>query len=167
MNQTMENPLTFLSPTYGRMTLDETCQSIFDYISSDSRYRYSITIGTDSEGYGEVDFVTAIIIHRVGKGARCFITKTRVLDIYVLKQKIYQEATLSLTIAQIVVEKLKQFISEDLLFKELEIHVDIGRNGPTKDMIKEVVGMIKGSGYVVRIKPESFAASCVADRYTG
>ena len=45
--------------------------------------------------------------------------------------------------------------------------MDIGRNGPTKDMIKEVVGMIKGSGYMVRIKPEAYAASTVADRYTG
>lgn len=163
----MANSLTFLSPTYGRMTLDEMCQSIFDYIAADSKSRYSIIIGTDSDGYGEVDFVTAVIVHRVGRGGRCFITKTRVSNIFVLKQKIYQEATLSIEITQIIVEKLKQFISEDILFRELEIHVDIGRNGPTKDMIKEVVGMVKGCGYVVRIKPESFGASCVADRYTG
>ena len=159
--------LSFVSPTYGRMSLEEACRSIFDYMSEDNKADYSIIIGSDSEGYGEVDFVTALIVHRIGRGGRCFITRTKVPNIMVLKQKIYQEAALSLTITQTVVDQLKQFISEDVLFKGLEIHVDIGHNGPTRDTIKEIVGMIKGSGYNVKIKPDSFGASSVADRYTG
>lgn len=159
--------LTFLSPTFGKMTLDEACQSIFDYIQEEPSFRYSIIIGTDSDGYGEVDFVTALMVHRIGRGGRCFITKTKVANIAELRQKIYQEATLSLEVTELVLKKLKQFLSEEYLHKGFEIHVDIGENGPTKDMIKEVVGMIKGSGYTVRIKPESYCASSVADRYTG
>lgn len=163
----MDNNLTFLSPTFGRMTLRQVCQSIFDYVRELPKNRYSIIIGSDSEGYGVVDFVTAIIVHRVGRGGRCFVAKTKVENIKDLRQKIYHEATLSLSTTQILVEDLKKFLSEDFVYRGLEIHVDIGRNGPTKDMIKEVVGMIKGSGYVVRIKPEAFGASTVADRYTG
>ncbi|OGZ58792.1 MAG: hypothetical protein A3B96_03280 [Candidatus Spechtbacteria bacterium RIFCSPHIGHO2_02_FULL_43_15b] len=163
----MEVARTFLSPTFGMMTLDETCRSVFDYISADDKCRYSIIIGTDSEGFGEVDFVSVIVVHRIGKGGRFFVTKTKIPNIVELRQKIHQEAALSLEVTEIVVRKLKQFIDEDILFKGLEIHVDIGRNGPTKDMIKEVVGMIKGCGYNVKIKPDSFGASCVADRYTG
>jgi uncharacterized protein len=159
--------LTFVSPTFGRLTLDEACQSIFDYISEEPKNKYSIIIGTDSEGYGEVSFVTALMVHRKGRGGRCFISKTKVPNIVELRQKIYQEATLSLEITDIVVKKLRKFLSEDYLQAGLEIHVDIGENGPTKDMIKEVTGMIRGSGYTVRIKPESYCASCVADRYTG
>ena len=158
---------TFLSPTFGKMTLAESCQSIFKYMSEEPKFSYSIMIGTDSEGFGEVDFVTALMVHRIGRGGRCFITKTKVPNIVELRQKIYQEATLSLEITQLVVKELKKFLSEEYLFKGLEIHVDIGENGPTRDMIKEVVGMVKGSGYTVRIKPESYCASCVADRYTG
>ncbi len=159
--------LTFVSPTFGKMTLDEACQSIFGYMQEEPKFRYSIIIGTDSEGFGEVNFVTALMVHRVGRGGRCFITKTKVPNIAELRQKIYQEATLSLEITQLVVKKLREFLSEEYLHKGFEIHVDIGENGPTKDMIKEVVGMVKGSGYTVRIKPESYCASCVADRYTG
>ena len=48
----------------------------------------------------------------------------------------------------------------------IQIHVDIGHNGETRDMITEVVGMIRGSGYDVKIKPDSYGASKVADRYT-
>ena len=48
----------------------------------------------------------------------------------------------------------------------IQIHVDIGHNGETRDMINEVVGMVRGSGYEVKIKPDSYGASKVADRYT-
>ena len=48
----------------------------------------------------------------------------------------------------------------------IEIHLDIGTNGDTKDLIREVVGMVVGSGFDARIKPDSFGASKVADRFT-
>lgn len=163
----MDTQLSFLSPTFGHMTLDEACRSIFDYMTEDPKFPYSIIIGSDSNGFGEVDFVTALVVHRIGRGGRCFITKTKVPNIVELRQKIYQEATLSLEVAGLVIGKLRQFLSDDFLTRGFEIHVDIGENGPTKEMIKEVVGMVKGSGYTVRIKPYSFGASCVADRYTG
>jgi len=46
---------------------------------------------------------------------------------------------------------------------DLEIHTDIGQVGETKEMIKEIVGMVKGNGFEVKIKPESFGATSVAD----
>jgi predicted RNase H-related nuclease YkuK (DUF458 family) len=33
-------------------------------------------------------------------------------------------------------------------------------------MIKEVTGLIRGNGFEPKIKPESFVASTVADRYS-
>jgi len=33
-------------------------------------------------------------------------------------------------------------------------------------MIKEVVNLIKGNGFEAKIKPESYAASTIADRFT-
>jgi hypothetical protein len=53
-----------------------------------------------------------------------------------------------------------------LLQFNLEIHVDIGENGRTKEMIDEVVGMIIGGGMRVRIKPHAYAATSVADKHT-
>lgn len=49
---------------------------------------------------------------------------------------------------------------------DIQIHVDIGHNGETRTMINEVTGMIRGSGYDIKIKPDSFGASKVADKYT-
>jgi len=33
-------------------------------------------------------------------------------------------------------------------------------------MIKEVVGMVRGSGYNAKTKPDAYGASAVADRHT-
>jgi hypothetical protein len=43
--------------------------------------------------------------------------------------------------------------------------VDIGEKGRTKTMIQEVVAMVRASNFEVRVKPESYAASSIADRY--
>ena len=46
------------------------------------------------------------------------------------------------------------------------IHADVGQNGATKDMVKEVTGLIRGNGFLPKIKPEAFVASTVADRFS-
>jgi predicted RNase H-related nuclease YkuK (DUF458 family) len=75
----------------------------------------------------------------------------------------YEEATMSLATAEDVVTLLK---NDGITKYDIEIHVDIGSVGKTREMINEIVGMVRGSGYAVRMKPESYAASKVADRYT-
>jgi len=49
---------------------------------------------------------------------------------------------------------------------DFEIHVDVGENGATKAMIQELVGMVRAHNFEARIKPESYAASNVADKHT-
>ena len=44
------------------------------------------------------------------------------------------------------------------------IHVDAGFNGPTKEVIPEIVGWIKACGWDVHVKPESYVASSIADK---
>ncbi|HDJ30565.1 MAG TPA: hypothetical protein ENF31_01240, partial [bacterium] len=46
------------------------------------------------------------------------------------------------------------------------IHADIGEEGATRDMIKEVIGLIRGNGFEAKIKPEAYVASVVADRFS-
>lgn len=84
-----------------------------------------------------------------------------------LRQRIYHEATLSLSLAQQLTQGVGEVLNGYLAGGtcQLEVHVDIGRFGPTRDMIKEIVGMILGSGFAVKIKPESYAASSVADKH--
>ena len=72
---------------------------------------------------------------------------------------------LALILRENLNQKLKE-IKEPLDYQFRYIHADVGENGITREMIKEVVGLIRGNGFEPKIKPESFAASVVADRYT-
>ncbi|MFZ5844975.1 MAG: ribonuclease H-like YkuK family protein [Patescibacteria group bacterium] len=155
----------FQSPTYGQLELHGVRQQILAFLAAEPERKYQIVIGTDSQphnGQG-VDFVTAVVVHRVGSGGIYFWKRTLNKKHYVLRQRMYEEATLSLTVAEEVVTLLHQ---DGITKYDVEIHVDIGEAGETREMINEIVGMVRGSGYAVKIKPDSYAASKVADRYT-
>lgn len=159
----------FHSPTKGSVTLGKIVDEIAEFIDSDPKSFYSIVIGSDSQikhnnGIKECDFVTAIIVHRKGFGARYFWNKDKVKKAPVLRDKIYTETLRSLATAEEIVPVLRQYIDESKY--DFEIHIDVGPNGKTRDMIKEVVGMVNGNGYVAKTKPESWGASSVADKHT-
>jgi len=63
-------------------------------------------------------------------------------------------------------EKTIEKLPENLDYQFRYIHADVGENGATKDMIKEVTGLIRGNGFEPKIKPDACVASSVADRYT-
>ncbi|MDP1710525.1 MAG: ribonuclease H-like YkuK family protein [candidate division WWE3 bacterium] len=109
-------------------------------------------------------FVTALVVHRVGGGGIYFWKGYKKNRPYTLRERIYEEALASLEFANDFICRLKG--EPQLLEVGLEIHVDIGENGATREMISEVVAMIKGNGYNVKTKPDSFGASKVADRHT-
>lgn len=156
---------SFQSPTYGQVDFAEVITKIVDYVESDPEYPYRLIVGTDSQlknGTG-ADFVTAIIIHRVGAGAIYFWQRQNKNHQYVLRQRIYDEALMSLSAADNLVTA---FGRENGLMKHLEIHVDVGQQGPTREIIAEVVGMIRGNGFNVKIKPDAYGAAKVADRHT-
>ena len=138
---------------------------IVAFIRADLRRQYRVTIGTDSQLYAnkQADFVSAVVVHRIGNGGRYFWRKTGPDKFYTLRDRILREVVISLDMAKVVIEALRRF--EDVKF-DLEIHVDVGENGETKQMIQELVGMIRANNFEARTKPESYAASSVADRHT-
>ena len=157
---------TFHSPTYGILTINQIIARISEFVRAFPDQKYRIIIGTDSQSHNGtgVDFVTALVVHRVGGGGIYFWKGYKKTRPYTLKERIYEEALTSLEFANEFIFHLKG--AEELLQIGLEIHVDIGENGKTREMIAEVVAMIKGSGYEVKTKPDSFGASKVADRHT-
>ena len=163
----MKQKNIFLSPTQGRMELTKVAKEISSYINQDSQRKYRLIVGTDSNGDKRADFVTAIIVCRVGRGGRYFWKKTNGnKTFHTIRDRIYQEVTLSLQTAQDILGKLESSLKPDQQPDyDFQIHIDVGQKGPTREMIKEVVGMVRGNGFKAKIKPESFAASSVADKY--
>lgn len=167
---TDEEDLRFLSPSKGELDTRQLIAEIVDFFKQDPQVNYKLVIGTDSQvkrenGLQEVDFVTAVVIHRTGKGGRYFWYKARDQKIYSLKERIFTETYYSLALAQSLVPHLKEALM-GLAPYDLEIHIDVGTSGPTREMIKDVIGMVVGNGFVAKTKPESYGASVVADRHT-
>jgi len=159
----------FLSPTKGKMSFEGVVLDILNFMKEEPKMKYKLIIGTDS-GNGDYltkksDFVTAIVIHKIGKGGRYFWQKNKKGKISTLRNRIYQEATLSLDLAQELLKKLRNHAGNKWSSYDLEIHVDIGKGGPTREMIKEIVGMIEGNGFAAKIKPQAYGASSVAHKH--
>jgi predicted RNase H-related nuclease YkuK (DUF458 family) len=155
------------SPTKGAMDLKEVIREIAFFISEEPKNKYQIIIGTDSNGGPVLEFVTALIIYRVGRGGRYFWKKSKQKKVPTLRDKIYQEVAFSVATAQEILENLKTQIKKDLISPyDLEIHIDVGEKGKTRNMIKEVVAIVEGNGFNVKTKPNAYGASNVADKYT-
>lgn len=160
----MKSPIIYFNPTIGRLTFDKVADEIIKFIEEDLNKKYHIIIGSDSEGKGRIELVNAIIVHRLGRGGRYFWRKTYREKIKTLRQKIYEEVNLSISAALEILKFFEKY--QNTLAKcKIEVHVDIGEGGETKDMIKEIVGMVKGYGLAIKTKPEAYGASKVADRY--
>jgi hypothetical protein len=123
--------------------------------------------------------VTAITILRVGNGGRYFWTRTEKIYCPGLQDRIYKETMQSITFTQELRSRLKDNLGEEFFWparnatqsvaggdNQISVHIDVGRKGPTKDLIDGVVGMVKGYGFEAVIKPDSFCAFVVADRHT-
>jgi len=160
--------MIFNSPTSGRLNVSQMTKDIRAFVQEDPDAFYSLIIGTDSQakrlnGKAEIDFVIAVVVHRKGTGARYYWKKIKKDQSLRLRDKIYTETIMSLTMAEKLVPRLRQALSAATY--DFEIHIDVGPLGSTRDMIKEVVGMVNGSGYTAKTKPNSWGASSVADRY--
>lgn len=160
----------FHNSTIGELSLTEVINAIKQFLEEFPESEYGLVIGTDShehmEGKGSLTVVTAIVVHRKGFGGRYFWKKTLLPKPRSLRDKIYTETLTSLSFATEFVPVLKKTLNGTAPNYNLEIHVDVGEHGATREMIKEVVGMVTGSGFNAKIKPESYGASYVADKHT-
>lgn len=154
--------MPFVSPSKGPLTFDRVFEDILAYVDEMPEADYRLIVGTDSHSRDDVHFVTAIIIHRQGKGARYYYERRRHAPMAGLRQRLYHETALSLQVGSQLAERL----ARGHLDVELEIHLDVGHNGATRELIREIVGWVAGSGFDAKIKPEAYGASKVADKHT-
>jgi len=164
----------FYNPTSGNLNFEKVIEEIFDYITEKPEKNYEIVVGCDSSSDEKPAFPVALVILRKDEGGRFFLTRIKYGEsqkkrFYNFQQRILEEVILSCQLALVFREAIREKIEKSqnpLKYQFQYIHADVGENGRTKDMIKEVVGLIKSNGFEAKIKPEAFAASIVADRFT-
>ena len=164
----------FFNPTKGFLSFEKTIKEIFNYLKEKPEEFYDIVVGCDSSSGKNISFPVVIVILRKGFGGRFFLKKIKYSQAFEkrfqnLHERILNEVLVSCEIAlglREALEKEFQKRPEKFNYQFRYIHADIGGMGKTKDMISEIVGLIKSNGFEAKIKPEAFAASVVADRFT-
>ena len=94
--------MDFLDYEGKRIGADEVVREIIGFMRNDGARSYRIMIGTDSALYNstDADFVTAVVVHRIGNGARYFWRRTELKNFHTLRDRMIKEAMISLEIAQ-------------------------------------------------------------------
>ncbi len=166
-----KNNILFYNPARGYIKFNQVINEVFDYMKKDKSKQYEVVLGCDSSSGEKPVFPIVLIVLRKGEGGRFFITKVKYGEkesqrFKSLHERILREVYLSCELGLKFKEVLEKSAENLMKFNFQYIHADVGKNGKTKDMVKEVVGLIKSNGFEAKIKPESFAASVVADRFT-
>ena len=127
---------------------------------------FDFHVGADSQTYSTyIIFVTTICYHHRTKGAAAYYIKQRFPreKFPSLRARMQKELFLALEAAVALQELLI------LSSNGITVHLDIGTN-PVKNrthiFIKEFTNIVKGQGYNVKVKPDSWASSEVADWFT-
>lgn len=155
--------MDFVSPTHGKLPFDQMFNRLVGFMEEEPDQQYHLIIGTDSLLSEDTTFVTAIVVHRVGHGGRYFYRKQRNRKMESLRQRILFETSLSLETASRIAGELARNGYSKL---PVEIHLDVGEHGETRNVIREVVGMVTGSGFAAVTKPDAYGASKVADKHS-
>lgn len=155
--------MIFISPTNGKMTKTEIYDFILKKIQENQitkEHDYSIIVGTDSQNSYKTKMVLVICLIDKGHGGRYFYHIDWMKKIKDINTKIYTETEKSLEIAR----ELNEFLHKNNVRADVEVHVDIGRHGKTKELIQGILGWVTSEGFTAKIKDESWVASTIADK---
>ncbi|MFB9327537.1 ribonuclease H-like YkuK family protein [Paenibacillus aurantiacus] len=171
--------LRFQNVSESGMTLEDVMNRMLRFIGQDLRCAYHFVIGTDSQVFrGYTKFVTGIVLHRPGKGAwACYRVVVLPREVISLREKLSYETALSQELAAYFADDLLHIMEAPLLpyvyqGASLESFIDIDAGtepvvNKTSLYVQEMVERVEASGvFLARVKPESYAASAYANRYT-
>lgn len=173
-----DGPL-FQNVSESGLSLDDVQARILAFMANDPKAEYHFIVGTDSQVHrGSTKFVTGIIIRRMGRGAwACYRQMTVPRELRSLREKLSYETSLSQEIAGYFAGSLLPRMEELVLphiYKgaalELFIDIDAGTHpsiNKTSRYVKEMIERVEAMGvYAARVKPDSYAASAYANRFT-
>ena len=159
----------FNSETYGKLNIEQIPEKILEFYekNKDIDGVFQIVVGTDSQNFNDTKMVTVIAAYKEGHGGIFFYEIDRINRITNVKQKLNTETSRSLEVMMNLVDELEESKYKDMRDNTLlSIHVDAGWSdkGKTKELIPGLIGWIKACGFEAKCKPESFAASSIADK---
>lgn len=139
---------------------DEKVENVVDVIKATiENSDREIHVGTDSQQAGKfTEYVTIIVLVEKGKGGRAFYMRERVPRITSLRERLLKEVWMSVNTGLELSTKIADTT-------DMTIHVDANPNLKFKSSsyVKELTSMVVGQGFKTLLKPDSWAASHIAD----
>lgn len=124
-----------------------------------SQKKYTMHIGTDTKPYNDfTTIITTICFREQSKGAIVFYQKRNINFFSNVLERLLHETVVSLEIA----EEVKEVSG---LIPTIHADVNPDKENLSNRVADAIMGMIKGMGYPVLIKPDAWAAD-IADMYT-
>lgn len=121
-----------------------------------------VHIGTDAQKSSKrMEFVTVACVLNPGKGGRVFYTRRFDRKEMSLFEKLSTETWLSLDLAI----RMNEAFGLTAERRQIWVHVDANPDErfDSSDYVKQLAGMVAGSGFPVLVKPNAWCASHVAD----
>ena len=145
--------------------IEDLSNTILSDISNSDSEDLEFYIGGDSHwNNGKVKFTVAIIMIKKGKGGRGYYKNIIPLQTTMtLQQRLFME-----TFKAVKVALWLNPLLESIGYKVNEIHTDLNPNPnyASYEMVHTCLGYIRGMGFEGKAKPDSWAASSVADYKT-
>jgi len=119
----------------------------------------AVFIGTDSQMHDhKQEYVTAIVVYTEGKGGTTFHTKTFTGAPRNLREKLVNEAWLSIYTAW----EIQKVLPDNI---DLAIHLDVNKDmkWASARYHDEIYGLVKGQGFAAFTKPDAWCASYVSE----
>ena len=145
--------------------IEDLGNTILSDIATSDTEDLEFYIGGDSQAsLNNVKFTVAIIMIKKGKGGRGYYKNTIPLETNLsLSQRLFME-----TFKAVKVALWLNPLLESIGYKVNEIHTDLNPNPKhaSYEMVHTCLGYIRGMGFEAKAKPDSWAASSVADYKT-
>lgn len=144
------------------LTFEEALKQAIAYINEDKEEEYDVIVGSDSLWRpAQTIFATVFAVHRKGKGARFWYTKSKEKFPKNIPVRLMREASDSVELMQALYDsEIMLLVPED----NFSVHVDCGNHGESKCVINEIIGFVTGQGLKCEYKPGSAVATTCADK---
>jgi len=177
MKYNAERDFLFQNSQERNMNFEEAFNRIIKFMNLDRSGNFRLMIGTDSQVHDRYTrFITGIVILNEGKGAWACIRKVVIpRKMKMLHERISKETSLTEETVSMFTEERKNTMIDIVLPNlyrgasfTMEGHLDIGagNRNKTRVFVEEMVKRIESMGIEPKIKPNSFVASCYANRFT-
>ncbi len=170
--------MVFHNVSERRLSLDQVHERILRFMRQEPRGNYNLIIGTDCQVFpGYTNFITGIVIQRVGKGAwACYRQVILPRELISIKEKLSLETSYSEEIALYLIgDRLTEmenvvlpYVYQGATF-DAYIDVDAGTDpaiSKTAAYVEDMRLRVEAMGMKARLKPEAVIASAYANRYT-